>query len=77
MNDKLPTMEEIEAQIPDERKNMSFGDEGETIIDVMDEHEKEQHHRGKHMEDELSSCPFCPDPENKHVAVEITGDTEV
>jgi len=72
-----PTFEEIEDAIPDDRMHMSFGDEGEDIIDVMDDIEKEQHHRGKHMDEDLETCPYCPDPENKHVAIEITGDTEV
>jgi len=60
-------IKEIEDAIPDERKNLSFGDPDQDIIDVMDEAEKEQHHRGEHMDDELETCPFCPDPEGEKV----------
>lgn len=68
------TLEEIEESIPEERKNLSFGggaDEG--IIDVMEQTEKDAHHRGQHMDEEHPTCPFCPDPENEHVSVQITG----
>ena len=75
-SDELPTIEEIEEQIPEDRKHMSFGGEGETIIDVMDDIEKEQHHHGKHMDEPLGSCPYCPDPENKRVSVQIVGADE-
>jgi hypothetical protein len=36
MSDKKPTIEELEAAIPEERKNMSFGGPDEDILDVMD-----------------------------------------
>ena len=60
MSDK-PTIEEIESAIPDERKELSFGGPDEGIIDVMERHEKEQHHRGEHMDDALETFPLCPD----------------
>jgi len=69
-------IEDIEDAIPDERKNLSFGGPDQDVIDVMDEMEKEQHHRGEHMDDELATCPFCPDPENEKVSPQVTGDTD-
>jgi predicted RecB family nuclease len=62
-----PTIEDLEDAIPDERKNLSFGDKDESVIDVMEETEKEQHHRGNHIGDECNTCPWCPDPEYEHV----------
>lgn len=65
-----PTIEEIEDQIPEERKKMSFGGEDESIIDVMEQSEKDAHHRGRHLNEEHPTCPLCPDKSNKHVSRE-------
>jgi len=75
MHDELPTMEEIEAEIPDDRKNLSFGGEGESVLDVMDRKDKEAHHRGQHMNEENECCPWCPDPDNERVSPTVTGDS--
>jgi len=69
------TIKDVEKAIPDDRKNLSFGDDGEDVLDVMDRMDKEAHHNGRHMNDEHECCPFCPDPENEHVAVRVTGNT--
>ena len=53
-----PTIEEVEAQIPDDRKNLSFGGEGEDIIDVMEQSEVDAHERGAH-DAEHPTCPKC------------------
>jgi hypothetical protein len=66
-----PTIEEIEDQIPEERKKMSFGGDGEDIIDVMDQSEKDAHHRGRHVDEKHPTCPLCPDTSNEHVAREV------
>lgn len=55
----MPTIQEIEDAIPDERKNMSFGGEGEDVIDVMERSEKRSHHQGYHDEYEHPTCPLC------------------
>ena len=55
-----PTIEEIEDAIPEERKNPSFGDEGEGIIDVMERWEIDDHERGAHDGDH-PTCPKCND----------------
>jgi len=70
------TIKEIEETIPDDRKKLSFGGGNEGILDVMDRMDKEDHHNGRHMNDEKECCPFCPDPENENVAVRITGDVD-
>jgi hypothetical protein len=49
---------EIEEAIPDERKNLSFGDEGESIVDVMEQSERKMHRRGGH-DGEHPTCPLC------------------
>jgi hypothetical protein len=59
MSDK-PTIEELEAQIPEDRKNLSFGGEGEDIIDVMEQSERDAHERGAHDGDH-PTCPVCND----------------
>jgi hypothetical protein len=59
MSDK-PTLEELEAQIPEERKNLSFGDADEGLIDVMEQSEREAHERGAH-DGEHPTCPVCND----------------
>ena len=58
MTDSKPTMDELEASIPEERKNLSFGGEGESIIDVMEQHETDMHERGNHDGDH-PTCPVC------------------
>jgi len=40
MSDDQPSIEEIEAAIPDDRKHMSFGGPDEDILDVMDRMDK-------------------------------------
>lgn len=71
--DQLPTMEEIEDAIPEDRKKLSFGGPDEGIIDVMDRMEEEAHWKGRHMDEELETCPACPDPDNERVSPDITG----
>ena len=53
-----PTLEEIEDAIPDERKNLSFGDEGEGLIDVMERSERKAHEYGSH-DGTHPTCPLC------------------
>ena len=55
-----PSIQEIEDAIPDERKNLSFGDEDEGLIDVMEQSEREAHERGAH-DDDHPTCPICND----------------
>lgn len=55
----MPTIQEIEDAIPDKRKNMSFGGEGEDVIDVMEQSEKRSHRQGYHDEYEHPTCPLC------------------
>jgi len=52
-------IEQIEAEIPDERKNLSFGGSDETIIDVMDQADRDAHKRGLHNDDPRADCPLC------------------
>lgn len=40
------------------RRHLSFGDEGESIIDVMEQAEIEAHDRGQH-DGEHDTCPVC------------------
>ena len=40
------------------RKNLSFGEEGEDIIDVMEQSEIDAHERGAHDGDH-TTCPEC------------------
>jgi hypothetical protein len=54
-----PTIEEIEETIPDERKNLSFGDADESLIDVLEEADKEAHERGQHEDGMYRECPLC------------------
>jgi len=60
MTDPKPTIEELEDAIPDERKNLSFGDEDEGLIDVMEQSEIDAHERGAHDGDH-PTCPLCND----------------
>jgi len=62
MTENNPTIEEIEESIPEERKKMSFGGDGEDIIDVMEQSEVAMHKQGRHPENEHDTCPMC----NKH-----------
>lgn len=52
-------IEQIESEIPDERKNLSFGGEGESIIDVMDRADEDAHKRGLHEDEPRADCPLC------------------
>lgn len=54
-----PTIDEIEDAIPDERKNMSFGDADESLIDVLEKADKEAHERGQHDGEMYHDCPLC------------------
>jgi len=58
MTDPKPTIEELEDAIPDEKKNLSFGNEDEGLIDVMEQSEREAHKRGAH-DGTHPTCPLC------------------
>ena len=58
MTDPKPTIEELEDTIPDEKKNLSFGDEDEGLIDVMEQSERKAHKRGTH-DGTHPTCPLC------------------
>jgi len=60
MTDDTDLIAEIETAIPDAKKNLSFGGEGEGLIEVMERSEREAHHRGAH-DGEHPTCPVCND----------------
>jgi len=59
MNDNNELIDQIEDAIPEERKNLSFGGEGESVIDVMANCERDLHKAGQHPDNEHQTCPLC------------------
>jgi hypothetical protein len=57
-DDSPPAIEKIESAIPEERKNMSFGGEGEGLIDVIERCERKRHERQGH-DGTASDCAKC------------------
>lgn len=52
-------IEQIEDAIPEDRKKMSFGGDGEDVIDVMENCERDMHKAGRHPDNEHPTCPLC------------------
>ena len=52
-------LQQIEESIPADRKHLSFGGSGETIIDVMDRADRDAHERRLHEDGDYAGCPLC------------------
>jgi hypothetical protein len=70
---RMPALEEEAAVVTDGgRRHLSFGGEGESIIDVMERAEIEAHDRGQH-DGEHDTCPVCNGEVDRGDGVETDG----